>query len=1310
MLVVRKISILCIAIAFVNNSLYAQVERQLPSKEKEIVAEKPVLAKPKASENIIWTTPETIRSRDGAERKALSFEGCAYNTDITLLPLYTKVVKSGIKNIRITDAEYLELNDSEAALLHGENIGNSVKIETELGYVRRMPETTVFIKPFRVNTSTGKTEKLISFNIKYETETVSNSAKTLNNNYTYNSALSSGRWYKLAISADGIYKIDRNMLNSMGINTASINPRNIRIHGYGGGMLPQANANFLHDDLPENAIYVEGENDGVFNENDFVLFYAESPNRWVPNNAFGIFQFEKNIYSDVAFYYLTIGTSQGKRISNKPQESGSDAIFTYFNERQHFETDLKNLNRTGREWFGDEYKQTLVRTYNFSGLSNIVAGSDINIYSSVFTQSPAASNFTVKANGFEIGRHSLPSTSIAFFEYNAIGALSNMYFIKPAAQIPNIANLSIEYSYNKPNTNSTGYHNFTTINARRELGLYGNATYFRNNASRLENNCTFRINAPSNAVVWDLTNPLDIKRQEFSVVNSSVIEFKTATEGRIREYAIFNGNNFNAPTFSGEVQNQNLHALTDINFVIVSASDFLAQANQLANERNAQGLKTRIFTPQQIYEEFSSGRQDISAIRNFLKMLYDRSMATSTPSDDIRYLLLFGDCSYDYKNRVPGNTNFVPIYQSREYISQTATFSSDDYFGFLDDNEGEWVETVTGGNAHRLDIGIGRIPAKNATEANLAIEKIINYGKNNTANLGKWRNQITLIADDGDGCLHLEDAESFSRQIADFHPNFHTNKIYLDNYLQPYGATGQTSPECRDAINSAIERGALITNYTGHGNELKLASETIIDFQSINSWKNNDKLTFLVTGTCDFGRYDDPALNSGGEQAFITAKGGAIGLLTTTRPVYSFSNKILNTAFYNAVFNPINGNMPRLGDVQMITKNNSISGVNNRNFALLGDPTLTLSYPQHDINITKINEQVTNSLTADTLKALMKVTIEGEISDNGAVLTNFNGRLSTSVYEKILPFKTLGNKKDRNGNVEICDYSARKSVIFDGSATVTGGRFRFSFIVPKDINYEYGLGKIILYADNGNIDANGSYVNLIIGGSQEGVAPDNTPPVINLFMDDESFVFGGLTSTNTIMLGKLFDDNGINTSGLGIGHDITAILDDDINSLKVLNEYYTSELDNYQRGRIEYPYKELTPGVHSLRVKAWDTHNNSAEAYLEFVVANDDKLAIKHVLNYPNPFSTHTTFHYDHNRAGSDLETKIEIFTVTGKLIKTMFSVDYFSKAHFSGISWNGRDEYDDRIGNGVYIYKVTVRSLNDGSSKQVYEKLVILN
>jgi hypothetical protein len=693
-----------------------------------------------------------------------------------------------------------------------------------------------------------------------------------------------------------------------------------------------------------------------------------------------------------------------------------------------------------------------------------------------------------------------------------------------------------------------------------------------------------------------------------------------------------------------------------------------------------------------------------------------RTLAGTKTNDSTIYLLLFGDASYDYKskfpvanqNRTQNNTNYIPVYESYESLHPLSTYSSEDYYGFLDDNEGTWNEG--GGQIELLDIGIGRIPAHSPDDADIMVNKILNYS--NQDHYGKWRNRITLISDDEDENLHLSDSERLSRTIESRYPNYNVHKVYLDMYKQVPVPNGKRSPDCVTEFDRAVEQGSLLINYVGHGGETGLAHEQILTVPQINSWNNYNNPTFFVTATCEFGRYDDPRRNSGAEFTFLNPNGGSIGLVTTTRPVFAQTNMLLDSSFISCAFKPIHGRMPRLGDIIQNTKNMSVSGVNNRNFSLLCDPSLRLAYPSEKVKVTSVTERPAG-LASDTLKALGTFTITGAVTDQQQnTLTNFNGVVNVTVFEKKNLIRTLGDNyvpSPLSGSIPT-DVPVRENIIYEGIATARNGLFTTTFVVPKDINYNVGLGKISLYAASSNTDANGSKNDIYVGSAATNVAADTIPPVISLFMDNESFVYGGLTGNNSLLISHFSDSSGINTAGLGIGHEITATLDGNKENVKVLNEYYTSDLDNFRSGKVRYLFKNLLPGPHELRVKAWDTHNNSSEKRIEFIVANSDHFALEHILNYPNPFSTNTTFHFDHNRSGDDLDIQIQIFTVSGKLVRTLSATSYASKPHVSEISWNGRDEYNDILARGVYIYKLSVRSAKDGSKVSKYEQLVILN
>ncbi|MCC7050153.1 MAG: type IX secretion system sortase PorU, partial [Bacteroidia bacterium] len=816
--------------------------------------------------------------------------------------------------------------------------------------------------------------------------------------------------------------------------------------------------------------------------------------------------------------------------------------------------------------------------------------------------------------------------------------------------------------------------------------------------------------------VWDITYPTNAA-QVNGQVNGNFLIFKSANDS-IREFISFHKNTgFLKPVFSKKIINQNLHALPQADYLIVTHPKFLQQANELAAlHKEVDSLSINVVTTEQVYNEFSSGMCDATAIKDFVKMFYDRA---TSPNELPKYLLLYGDGSYDNKNGAPSNTNFIPTYQSENSLKPTESYVSEDYFGLLDDSEGDAITDV-------LDIGIGRLPVKNVSEAQGVLNKLKTYLKptssQNAVNtgpsccaesssinngLGDWRNTICFIADDQDGAVHASQADAIATLVDTNFKVINLEKIYIDAYKQEVSAGGQRYPDVNDAINRRMERGALIINYTGHGGETGWAEERILDVPMIQSWTNVNTLPLFVTATCEFSRFDDPGRTSAGEMVLLNDKGGGIGLLTTTRLVYSNPNYVLNVNFFNHVFDTLsNGKMARLGDIIRLTKKSSAASVNNRNFTLLGDPAIRLAYPRNKVYTNAINHIAITNFT-DTVKGLSKVTVTGYVGDNNGVKkSDFNGVLFPTVFDKKAIYSTLSN--DGPAISPRMDFKLQKNVVYRGRVSVVNGDFEFSFIVPKDIAYNIDYGKISYYAENGKTDANGFEKRFLIGGFNDKAPPDNTGPNIGLFMNDEKFISGGLTNTTPSIFAKLFDENGINTVGNGIGHDLTAVLDANTEKTIVLNDYYQAETNSYQKGNVRYKLNNLSEGKHTVKFKAWDVYNNSNETTIDFIVAKDEKLALSHVLNYPNPFTTHTQFFFEHNKPCSYLAITIQVFTVSGKLIKTIETNMFNNSYRSEGIEWNGRDDFGDKLARGVYIYKINVRA-SDGSYADKIEKLVIL-
>ncbi|MCD4730122.1 MAG: type IX secretion system sortase PorU, partial [Bacteroidales bacterium] len=654
-----------------------------------------------------------------------------------------------------------------------------------------------------------------------------------------------------------------------------------------------------------------------------------------------------------------------------------------------------------------------------------------------------------------------------------------------------------------------------------------------------------------------------------------------------------------------------------------------------------------------------------------------------------KYLLLFGDASFDYKDRIPDNSNYVPTWESPESLNPVSSYIKDDFFGLLDGD-------------NMVDIGIGRFVVSSVSQAKSSVDKTIHYAVNSDEVMGDWRNIICLIADDEDNNLHFNDAEKIAFQIDTSNQDINIDKIYLDAYEQVSTPSGERYPKVTQDINTRVDRGALMMNYIGHGGELGLAHERILKIADINSWKNYDNMPVFITATCEFSRFDDAERTSAGEYVFLNPNGGGISLFTTTRATYAGGNLRLNRNINYYALNKFDGEYLRMGEVIRLAKNATGSDDNTRKFALLGDPALHFAHPQHNVVTATINNISVLELT-DTIKALSEVTITGEMQDYlGNKLTEFDGTLFPIVFDKPAKYTTQANDPQSTP----ATFYIQKNALYKGKASIINGEWSYSFIVPKDIAYSYGYGKLSYYAKTGSEDAAGNYMDIIVGGYNDNASADNQGPVVRLYLNDDSFVYGGITDENPSLLAYVYDESGINTVGNGIGHDILATLDESGNY--ILNDYYESELDDFQNGTITYPFFKLANGHHQLSLKVWDIYNNSTTVYTEFVVAESHQMALESVMNYPNPFIESTQFSFEHNQTDQPLEVTIRIYTMNGQLVQTLTDQYFAGGYKYHSIAWKGTDEGGNKLNQGMYIYKVLVRNYN-GSVSEETDKLIIL-
>jgi hypothetical protein len=1248
----------------------------------------------------------TSLSGDVAER--WSFEGCEFLTANPLVPVFSErfPVAGRAREVVIesVSAQY-EKHGAAGPLAE---LGNDIVVTATIEQQRERFFVRLQVVPLR--RSGSGVERATSFSVRLRVvpaPAASGGVVDRGGPFTYTSALNSGSLYKFGVENSGVYKLDYAYLkNELGIsNLDNLDPKSIRLYGNGGAMLNERTDALRPDDLVENAIFVSGEADGKFDQGDYILFYAVGPRPWThrPHATDPELTIRQHLYDRNAWYFIKIDAGAGLRIAEQPSIDHTNFTTTEFDDVQRLEDEKVNLldfyvsaQGAGKRWFGDYFYQTRERTYNFE-FPNVVAGSTARLRAEFAGRSRASSSVRVLVAGAtltkSIGSASVDNTE-APFAVNAtvVGTFQ-----------PTESSFEVKVVYPEVSQQSEGWLDYIELNVRRQLRMSGDFLEFRDLKSLTESVTRFQLSGVTGGSlqVWDLTNVLTPRRQAFSQ-SGDIVEFGAHTLDSLRNFVAFYDNAaFPKPEAKiGAVANQNLHGLENLHMAIIYPAEFEAQAKQLADHRKAVGnLDIAVVPVAQIYNEFSSGAKDPTAIRDFARMLYQRN------PDKFEYLLLFGDGSFDPRNNTGGtdNLDLIPVFETAESFSPIYSYPSDDYFALVSDNEGG---SLTGA----LDLAVGRITARYPNEAQAVVDKIIDYDSS-PATLGDWHLRNTFIADDGDGNVHLGQADKLANIVKNTEPWFNVEKIYFDAYQQVSTSGGTRFPDAEAAINADVFKGELVMNYIGHGGPRGWAQERVVDNNDIANWDNPNRYPLIITATCSFGGYDDYSTLTGGEQALLKVKSGAIALFTTVRAVYIEANNKLTDAVQSVIFERVNGRYRTIGEILRDGKNTSaIQSDNARRFTLLGDPSMYLALPEYRVATTRINDHDVTAGLPDTLRALMPVKLEGIVTDTtGALLADFNGKLYVTIFDKAQNLQTLGQD---DGSI-VRSFTVQRNIIFKGSATVQGGKFVVNFIVPKDINYNFGNGKISYYAENGTpLDAAGGDGNIIVGGNANAIQ-DDQPPLVQVFLNTDAFVFGGLTDANPKILVKCSDDYGMNVTGASLGHDLTAVIDGNAQALIVLNEFYETEQDNFRRGQALYPLRNLAPGRHTIAVKGWDIANNPGEGRTEFIVAESGQAALEHVLNYPNPFTTQTYFQFEHNLAGQQLDVQISIFSVAGKLVKTILHHAAAEGFRVNDIAWNGLDEYGDRLGRGVYLYRVKVRG-TDVAGTQVtaeseFEKLVIL-
>lgn len=1240
---------------------------------------------------IKWEQESAVVTSKNSSIKVPVVEG--QSLDSKQLPFFFKSwnIPKGqeVDNYSISNIQYSTISSARFSDLSVNLIPKKISSSLEISNARNKSFLVLEVSPLVYEN--GVLRKVISFEINYSLRVKVNSAKYRSSKKISNSVLSTGSWYKFSVDTTGVYKLSRSFLQSLGINTKGINPKNIKIYGNGGQMLPFKNSDFRYDGLQENSITVIGEDDGNFDSDDYILFYALGPSAWENETSSSVVKHQMNIFSDESYYFITVDGDVGKRITNELPVTDTPVLqLDTYNDYTFYEKDEINLYTVGQQWFGESFSFETSHTFHIP-FNNIDSDFPVTVKVRGVAESSRTSTMAVNVNGATAFTINYPAVQL--------GGLTHAYAREGKSDLSISGNgVTVQMSYNNNGNPSAKAHlDYIEVIGTKRLIAADNQFGFRNfEVINTIGVVAYHIENSNNiSEVWDVTDFLNPRIIDNSSTTSS-FDFN-AYGGELKKYQVLVDSDYYTPTSlnNSAILNQDLHALQDIDYVFVTRDFLINSAEKLAAYHRRKGLIVEVVNLEEIYNEFSSGSPDLTGIRDFVKHLYD---GASSDANKIKYVCLFGDASYDYKDRISGNNNIVPVFEAYDSFNLANSYVTDDYYGMMDHNEGLLTPS------DKLDIITGRIPVDNMQQADAVVKKILNYYSTNS--LGDWRNKVTLVADDidrnGEQVLQ-ENMELIADGIKANKPILNVKKIYADAYVQEISSGGERYPDVNDAIDNEVDRGTLLIDYFGHGGEDGWASERILEIPQIQGYNNINNLPLVITITCQFTKFDNPNRLTAGEYLTWNTNGGAVSLITTTREIYINVGRAINNELIKHLLS-FNGEDYSIAEAMMHVKNEF--STNQRLFIYsIGDPAMKLALPKPEVKITHMNG-VAISQSLDTIKALSHISFDGIVADvNGAIIPDFNGEVSTTVFDKEINKTTLDN--DNFGI--IMEFDALESKIFKGRATVENGKFSFDFVAPKDLRIAYGFGKLSFYADDKVNEKAGYNFDVVVGGINPNAPEDTEGPKIQLYMNDENFVDGGNTNESPFLVAVLEDQNGINTSITAVDHDIVAILDGDQTNQYILNDFYQTELNDYTTGKVKFPFRDLEPGLHTLELCAWDTYNNSSCATLSFIVVNDSDLILDNVLNYPNPFVNYTEFWFNHNKPNEPLEVQVQIFTVSGKLVKTINQTVNSDGNLSRTINWNGLDDFGDKIGKGVYVYKLKVKSLLSNVTAEKYEKLVIL-
>ena len=1101
--------------------------------------------------------------------------------------------------------------------------------------------------------------------------------------------LSKGNWVKIAVPNEGVYQLTGAQFKAMGF-ASKPNANQVQLYGMDLAKLIEKVPNALPDSLTEMAIEMQDGGDGIFDDQDKFLFYAQGHYKWVKSALDEAPIRQKITSNDSLYFFLRIGTN-GKRINSVNKTGAASKKVQTYAAKWLIEKDTINILSSGKIWLGDPMGTGLGKKTTQSFPLNM-EGLQFNapiIFQSQLAASAYLKNasFVIKLNDQILGTKIVDSVTGNIFEdaYKILFDSSTIWLdktkVQKAGQSLNNINLQVDFN---ASTGSTGWIDYMVLHGQRTIGYWGNTGFgFDYQTTKpMDQLVEFEIqNATTQTRVWDLSQyfqPVALPTQMGQNVNAT---FKVEDAAQKYFYA-FEANKINSAQLSSVLLNDSSFSASPVDYIIISAPDFLPAAKALQSFHEKQnGYKVGLFNATHVYNEMASGQTSPIAIRNFIKYIIEQSKLKKQLSP--AYVLLLGMGNFN-PQKIQINKE-LPVYTSEVSNAILTSYSSDDFYAIQQPgNQIQFTQSIDS-----IHLAIGRIPARTIAEANKMVEKLIQYQSNKK--MGLWQNQLTWVADDADFNLHLQDAEEIISNLKTKTANWNHKKLYLDLFKASQTLTGNTYPDVNKAIQESIQAGTLVLNYTGHGNYLRLTEEAVISKSEMQSWNNTGKLPIMVTASCDFAPYDQPGSAPIGFDALMQNDKGIIALVAANRLVFAYSNKQINDAFMQALLVPnANGQFKTIGQALQAAKNYNFNRNGDRlnafKFGLMGDPAMRIVQPKYQINCTELNQTPwTDTLN---LKAGGKYTIKGNLSAKNQILQNFKGFLEMVLWDAPTTKKTLANQV----NSQSVSIETQEQPLFKGKATVQNGQFEISFILPGNLpSSNLAALKLQLYAFNDTADASMQFQSIFIQGTTTQNSQDTIGPIIKTYVNDTSFKSGDWVSSPSTLFVRLKDSSGIQSSGNELGHDLKLIIDDSVVKNYNLNAFFTYNENQYQSGEIQYPLPVLEAGKHQLILKAWDLLGNVSKDTIWIEVPSKKNRNIRNLSISPNPVQTNAKFSFELNNSVDPILVQLEVFDASGRRHFST-SQQIQPKGNKIVMDWGGHTSNGGLLPPGKYYFKVIVQ------------------